>query len=184
MVLSDILIKKYIREGEIEISPLDDYQIQSSSIDLRLDEHLKVIQPNEVDGSYGKIDFKKPINYAETTRMVVPAKNFVLASTIETIKLSENFCAQVYGRSSVGRAGLIVENAGWIDNGFEGNITLELFNLTNHDIILDEGMRICQIVFEYTGYCERPYGSEELGSKYQGQKGITGSLINLDKEVI
>jgi dCTP deaminase len=69
--------------------------------------------------------------------------------------------------------GLMVHvTAGFIDPGFKGNITLEFKNLSDRLIQIDEGMPICQICFEtIEGKVLRPYGSDGLGSKYQGSKG-------------
>ena len=71
--------------------------------------------------------------------------------------------------------------AGFIDAGFEGQITLEIKNLSSNSIILYENMRICQIVFEeLDGIPTRVYG--EAGNKYPGQEGVTGSLIYFDED--
>jgi dCTP deaminase len=89
---------------------------------------------------------------------------------------------RVEGRSSIGRCGLLIHaTAGFIDPGFEGNITLELFNLTNHPIQIYQGQRICQIALEYlSSDCEQGYG-EKYDSKYHGQLGVVSSKINEDR---
>ncbi len=81
----------------------------------------------------------------------------------------ENFLA--------GRGGVFVANtAGYVDPGFKGHLTLELSNVANLPITLYPGMRIGQLsIFRMTSPAERPYGSEELGSKYVGQEGPTPS---------
>lgn len=43
--------------------------------------------------------------------------------------------------------GLFIQNAGWVDPGFEGKITLELFNANRCAIRLDVGRRVGQLVF-------------------------------------
>jgi len=47
----------------------------------------------------------------------------------------------------IGRMGIFIQNPGWVDPGFEGQITLELFNANRLPIRLSEGRRICQLVF-------------------------------------
>jgi dCTP deaminase len=81
----------------------------------------------------------------------------------------ENFLA--------GRGGVFVSNtAGFVDAGFDGYLTLELSNVANLPITLYPGMKIGQLcLFEMSSPAERPYGSEELGSKYHGQVGPTPS---------
>ncbi len=64
----------------------------------------------------------------EKDEIVIPPHSFLLATTVEFIRLPANVTAFVEGRSSIGRMGLFIQNAGWVDPGFEGTITLELFN--------------------------------------------------------
>jgi dCTP deaminase len=63
-----------------------------------------------------------------------------------------------------------------VDPGFEGHLTLELSNVANLPITIYPGMKIGQIsFFRLTSEAENPYGSDRLGSKYQGQRGPTPS---------
>jgi deoxycytidine triphosphate deaminase len=79
--------------------------------------------------------------------------------------------------SSLGRLGLLIHStAGFIDPGFDGHVTLELSNVANLPITIYHGMKIGQISFmQMTEPASSPYGSSELGSKYQGQRGPTPS---------
>jgi deoxycytidine triphosphate deaminase/intein/homing endonuclease len=81
----------------------------------------------------------------------------------------ENFLA--------GSGGVLVSNtAGFVDAGFNGHLTLELSNVANLPITLYPGMKIGQISFlKMTTDADHPYGSAEMGSKYQGQRGPTPS---------
>ena len=170
MILGEEKIREYIESGLLEISPLEEDQIRPASIDLSLDEEL--LAPL-YDGYY---------NFQEEGEMdkgsvkgFLPPGKFTLGSTQEYIKLPNNLSGIIYGRSSIGRSGLIVENAGWVDPGFEGNITLELFNCTKWPMQLHEGMKICQMVLVETHGVVRGYGEQE--NKYQGQTGPTPSRI-------
>jgi len=84
--------------------------------------------------------------------------------------------------SSLGRLGLLIHStAGYVDPGWKGNLTLELSNVANLPIALYYGMRIGQIsFFKMSSAVERPYGSPELGSKYQGQSEPTASAFHRD----
>ena len=86
------------------------------------------------------------------------------------------------GQSSLGRLGLLIHStAGYVDPGWKGNLTLELSNVANLPIALYFGMRIGQIsFFRMSSPVERPYGSPELGSKYQGQSEPTASAFHRD----
>lgn len=181
MILTDKLILKKMEKEEIIITPLPTHeQIQPASIDLRLgNEYLQPIQTEDV------LDIKNnEPKYQKLTGnvLIIPPKDFVLATTKERIKLPRNIVGRVEGRSSVGRLGITVHvTAGFIDPNFEGNITLEIANLGNNNVMLYENMRIAQIVFEELAEePKRVYG--EAGNKYQNQTGVTGSLIYWDTD--
>lgn len=180
MKLSDKDIIKCLECGLIEINPLNqESQIQPASVDLRLGKGLKAISHMQFpNGQWGNAPIypSKKVEYEDKQFMVVNPGEFVLGTTIEYIKIPSGLGATVEGRSSVGRQGLFVENAGWIDPGFEGQITLEFFNATKNPWHLEEGMRICQITFETLTSCATPYNG-----KYQGQKGTTGGALYKDR---
>ena len=93
-------------------------------------------------------------------------------------RLGADLTAFVEGRSSLGRMGLFVQNAGWVDPGFEGEITLELFNANRCALELRSGRRVGQLVFaQLDEAAKNPYAG-----KYQGQRGATGSRVYLDPE--
>ena len=94
-------------------------------------------------------------------------------------ELPDDLTAFVEGRSSLGRMGLFIQNAGWVDPGFEGDITLELFNANRCAIELRAGQRVGQLVFaRMDAAAQFPYRG-----KYQGQRGATGSRAFLDFEM-
>lgn len=180
MILDDKTIKNYIDRKVIEIDPLDDSQIQPSSVDLRLGFEF-LIYPSDIE----ILDVKDPYfsnmlikEEATEEGFIIKPKQFILATTLEYLKLPDFITAFVEGRSSLGRLGLFIENAGWVDAGFEGSITLEFYNANSIPIKIYPGMRICQLVFaQMANPSERPYRG-----KYQGQKGVTASRIYLDKD--
>lgn len=106
---------------------------------------------------------------------VLEPGDFVLACTQETVRIPTDLVAQVNGKSSWARQGLIVHTtAGFIDPGFRGQITLEFKNLGDKTIYIPVGAPICQLVFfRMTSPARRPYGHPELGSHYQDQTGAT-----------
>ena len=58
------------------------------------------------------------------------------------------------------------------DSGFNGNVTLEIYNCSDKEFELYHGMNICQIVFEtLTSPVEKPYGHSDLNSHYQNSNG-------------
>lgn len=176
MILSDKTIRALLSSGQLDINPLEDVQIQPASVDIRLGNSFSILEtdigmPVHMDSA---INYR---NIKSEKYLLLPGQ-FVLATTMEYIRLSDNMTAFVEGRSSIGRLGLFIQNAGWVDPGFEGEITLELFNASNCAIELHAGRRIGQLVF---AQLDRDAGKPYCG-KYQGQRGATGSRINLDNE--
>ena len=174
MILSDASIKEYIESGRLKVDPLTPEQLQPASIDLRLSNHFLKVDENRLD----VIRLDAGIEYQELVQsdIVIPPHSFLLATTLETIRLPNDLTAFVEGRSSIGRIGLFIQNAGWVDPGFEGTITLELFNANRLPIRLQEGRRICQLVFaRLDRAAEKPYSG-----KYQGQTQATGSRISTE----
>jgi deoxycytidine triphosphate deaminase len=176
MILSDKTILKMLDDKSLEISPLEDSQIQPASVDIRLGNTYAIVD----DSSDGIIRLDSAIQYKtiETDRYLLLPGQFVLATTMEYFKLPDNLTAFVEGRSSIGRLGLFIQNAGWVDPGFEGEITLELFNANRCAVELQSGRRVGQLVFaQLDEHALNPYNG-----KYQGQRGATGSQIFLDEE--
>jgi dCTP deaminase len=112
----------------------------------------------------------------------------VLGSTLERIVLPDDLVARLEGKSSLGRLGLLIHStAGFIDPGWDGHVTLELSNVANLPITIYHGMKIGQISFvQLSEPADKPYGSGELGSKYQGQMGPTPSRYwqNFERESV
>lgn len=175
MILSDETIKSLLQKGTLSISPLEDNQIQPASVDIRLGNTFSIVE----DSSTGILTFTNEIAYKKMqtdTYLLLPGQ-FVLATTKEYISLPDDLTAFVEGRSSLGRMGLFIQNAGWVDPGFSGEITLELFNANRCAIELQAGRRIGQLVFAQMDQAAlHPYRG-----KYQGQRGATGSMVYLDE---
>jgi dCTP deaminase len=102
---------------------------------------------------------------------------FVLGSTLERVGIPDDLVARLEGKSSLGRLGLLIHStAGFIDPGWDGHVTLELSNVANLPVTIYPEMKIGQISFvQLTEPAATPYGTGEIGSKYQGQRGPTPS---------
>ncbi|NCN40722.1 dCTP deaminase [bacterium] len=176
MILSDKTLKEMIGSGELGMTPLTEESIQPASIDCRLGNHFLVVEDRQMQ----IIDLNTEITYREIEddSITIPPHSFLLATTLESVKLPDNLTAFVEGRSSIGRIGLFIQNAGWVDPGFEGQITLELYNANSLPIRLEAGRRICQLVF-----CKMDQvASVPYRGKYQNQKRATGSQVYKDTE--
>ena len=185
MVLSDKSIKQQLEQGRVAVYPLDPQDIQPASIDLHLDRQILIF----TNSRQPYIDVKESLDNL-TEMVAIPGDSpfilhpggFVLGSTAEHIQLPEDLVARLEGKSSLGRLGLVIHStAGFVDPGWKGHLTLELSNLAPLPITLYYGMKIGQISFlRLTTAAERIYGSESLGSKYQGQTLHTPSRFRQD----
>jgi dCTP deaminase len=179
MFLSDA---DYRREfgHEIQIDPVpDDVQMQPASIDLRLGDEFLTFFAEETVLDVARAGLDDVVYEHRGDTFILRPGAFVLATTLETVTLGPAVLARVEGRSSLGRLGLAVHiTAGFIDPGFSGKITLELYNHNPNAICLRKGMRICQIVFgRLESPCLRPYAG-----KYQNQSRVEPSRLYADVE--
>lgn len=158
------------------MEPIIPESIQPASIDCRLGTHFLLIE----DFNMHVISMDTEIKYREYEgeTITIPPHSFLLATTMEYVKLPNDLTAFVEGRSSIGRMGLFIQNAGWVDPGFEGRITLELYNANSLPIQLQAGRRICQLVF-----CKMDQATlNPYRGKYQGQNKSVGSRVFQDKK--
>lgn len=188
-MLADFEIRKAIENELIAVEPFDDTRLQPVSLDLTLDDAYRRYrddihtidtrdagQYSDANRHYGLAPSWKP----HTTGHGIPLGgltlrpgDFILACTHETIRLTPCFAARVEGKSSLGRLGVAVHiTAGFIDPGFEGQITLEIANLSPVSVVLHTGMPIAQIVFEPVSPPEHDYS---VTGHYLGQTGPTES---------
>jgi dCTP deaminase len=185
VVLSDRTIRSEIEAGRIVIEPFNEELIQPSSIDIRVDSRFRVFH----NARYPYIDVRQPmedltelVEVDEGEAFILHPGEFVLGQTLEHVSLPDDLVARLEGKSSLGRLGLLIHStAGFVDAGFSGNLTLELSNVANLPLTIYQGMPIGQISFmRMDGPVERPYGSREKGSKYQGQAEPTPSRFYLN----
>lgn len=185
MIYSDRTIKESISSGKIAIEPYEPSYVQPSSVDLRVGNGFRVFvnhRYSEIDPRAPQADLTQLVEVGEEEPFMLHPGEFVLGSTLERVRLGVDVVARLEGKSSLGRLGLLIHStAGFIDPGFEGHITLELSNVATLPIAIYPGMKIGQISFyQMTTAAEYPYGSPELGSKYQGQSGPTASRSHRD----
>lgn len=151
MILCDLSLREAVEDGLIVVDPPpQDRDFQPASLEIHIGETV-----------------------------LLDAWEFRLSHTLQWIEVPNQLSCQLTGKSSLARLGLLVHTtAGWIDPGFHGQITLELVNLSRKPIKLEAGDPVGQLVFQWLDRPSvRPYGSDGLGSHYQGQKGTTPSWM-------
>ena len=173
MLLGDSEILARIKQGGL-IKPFKEQNLQPASYDLTLGGEFLFPRPDILELGKEPVYCRSTVGYC-----VLTPGGFCLATTVEQINLPLDLVGRVEGRSSLGRLGLAVHvTAGFIDPGFQGQITLEIVNHGPNTIRLLSGIRIAQIAFEVVHGCTKGYTG-----KYQGQKGVVGSKIFMDAEV-
>jgi dCTP deaminase len=180
MILSDHTIREELAAGRIVVEPFDDECVQPSSIDLHVDSEFRVFQNNRypfIDVRTEQPDLTELVGVKPGEPFILHPGEFVLGSTQERVALPDDLVARLEGKSSLGRLGLLIHStAGYVDPGWDGNLTLELSNVANLPITIYPGMKIGQIsFFRLSTPADGPYGSSSTKSKYQGQRGPTAS---------
>jgi dCTP deaminase len=185
MLLSDRDIREQLESGRVGLDPLDLGMIQPSSIDVRLDKFFRLFDNHKypfIDPREDQPDLTRLVEIQDGEPFILHPGEFVLGSTYELVTLPDDIAARLEGKSSLGRLGLLTHStAGFVDPGFSGHVTLELSNVATLPIKLWPGMKIGQLCFiGLTSPAEKPYGSTEYSSRYQGQRGPTASRSYLN----
>lgn len=181
MVISDIDIIERIANCELVIEPYNEGNVEPASVDLRLGEEFRRADLHHSDSIDLRDSSGEEIDWIHHTGSIkLFPGDFVLASTKERVSLPDDVVGEVFGRSSLARLGISVhQTAGYIDPGFEGQITLELSNHGPVPVTVAADQRICQISFkELSSPAIEPYGHED--SQYQNQSGATKSGMRFD----
>lgn len=135
MLLHDTAIAHALDTDRITITPEPTAeQIQPASFDVRIGDTL-TLRPGEPRQPY----------------------------TLDCIGLPNDVGALLTGRSSVARDHVIVhKTAGWIDPGFEGNITLEMYNFGDDPVEFERGDRVAQLLFMQTQAPSKGYTGQYM----------------------
>ena len=153
MILSDADLYKRLA-ADLRIEPMSADAVQPASIDVCIDSELYHVSSD---------------TYTHTDRICLQPGEFYLGSTQEHITLPNDIAAQLAGRSTLGRQGVVVhKTAGWIDPGFSGHITLELYNFSDDVVTIETGSRIGQLVC-----MQLLSASSGYDGQYQHQDGVT-----------
>ena len=178
MILSDRDIRAAMQrlENPLIIDPgFVPERLQPASLELTLD---KLIKCEQLDITRKRIGWYADdiTDYADDAYPMQPG-SFILASSVERVRIPTDMVALVNGKSSWAREGLVIhQTAGLLDPNFDGTVTFELSVVGHASFWLKPGMAIGQLVFmQMTSPAQRPYGSAGLGSHYQGQRGPTPS---------
>jgi deoxycytidine triphosphate deaminase len=160
-------VKRAMLNG-VDCGPKFEIQFMAEEQVFRL---IRKLNRQKTEGRFHKFRAISEVRRVDS----VPVRCIQVASPSGQFLVSRSYIPT--HNSSLGRLGLLIHStAGFIDPGFEGNVTLELSNVANLPITIYHGMKIGQISFmQMTEPTSTPYGSSSLGSKYRGQRGPTPS---------
>lgn len=196
-VYSNTEIKDAIKKDIIVSVPYNEKNVSEASLDFTLG-HYYYQQDRDGNGIYNPFDKDDIDRYFRGPKQAMPHKQWcdangykpfvnipddhpiivlqpgerILAHTHEFIGIrAEGGACEVRSRSSWGRNGVAVcFDAGWIDPGYINRITLEIYNLNQHEsVVLPVGERMGQLIFHHTGPVEGNYaeGRGGISGKYQ-----------------
>lgn len=160
-VLTNNKIRERLKSGDLHFKPeLDSFQLHDHVVDLRLGFTFLVPKQWRITErgretvtithfNKAGLDCYDVVELEEGQYFELLPHEFILVSTLETIKLPNDLMAVIYPRSSTNRKGLSLDLTGIIDCGYEGTLALPVRNNTNAQVVrLYPGERICQLAFE------------------------------------
>ena len=169
-----------IGSGRLQFSPeITPGQVSPSSIDLRLGNTFTTFRPSP-EGADTVIDLGRIGNvediasaYGATETLSkgeafrLEPEQFVLAYTLEHVKMPNYLAARIEGRSSLARLGISIhQTAPTVHATFEGQLRLEISHKGPFPCLLHPGQSICQLILEKLG---RP-SETTLKSPFQQQR--------------
>ncbi|MEW5009147.1 MAG: dCTP deaminase [Cycloclasticus sp.] len=182
-IKSDSWIRRMAAEKDM-IAPFEAQQVRNSDegrvisygtssygYDIRCSDEFKIftninsaiVDPKNFDEN-SFVDVKSDI-------CIIPPNSFVLARTVEYLKIPRDVLTICLGKSTYARCGIIV-NVTPLEPEWEGHVTLEFSNTTPLPAKIYANEGVAQILFLGADeICETSYG--DRAGKYQGQTGVT-----------
>jgi dCTP deaminase len=192
-VLVDWEIEELIKNKELLIIPLMNLeeQLGSTSLDIRLGTSFQLFYPNQ-HGIFDSTDSTAIISFQQSSLLkdldflegltLFPGQ-FVLGHSMEYLRFPDWIAAEVEGRSSFARLGIEIHmTAGFVDPGYEGVLTYEIFNAGANPIRLYPSTRIAQLRFFTTNAPSKSYDIKPA-KKYLGHLAHNNSLQFKDYEI-
>jgi dCTP deaminase len=149
MILAKPEILRQIKNGRIRIEPYDRTAVGPASIDLTLDDRLRIFNTDR-HITRADIDYRTLAKLVDISAgYLLKPGELVLGITLEKITLPEDVCGWLNSRSRFARIGLMTHIAApFVAPGISNRQVLEIFNAGRNKIRLKPGMKICHIVLQ------------------------------------
>ncbi len=214
-VYSNTEIRQAITDGTIVSVPFNDSNVSEASLDFTLGHYFYKQEFDERSRVYNPFDEEDVARYFKGPLEAMPHKQWcdrygykmfknippehpiivlkpgerILAHTHEFVGIrAHGGAAEVKSRSSWGRNGVAVcFDAGWVDPGYINRITLEIYNLNEHEsVVLPVGERIGQLIFHKTGPVDGGYadGRGGVSGKYQHTDNLEELIASWNPEMM
>ena len=184
------MLHESIPNKRITVTPLLDMegQLGGNSLDVRLGcyfithrrANITSVDPQQDTPEQRRVEIHEDTYVPVGEYFVLHPRQFAVGATLEYVALPCNLTAQVVGKSSWGRQGLVIATAIGIHAWYRGVIVLELANVGEVPLLLYPGMRIAHLFF---------YETDELDISMADISGYIGSTrpdigrITLDPEI-
>jgi len=163
MLLSDVQIREEINSHGIEITPFDETMLQPASYDLKIGKDVAVVPENG----------HTMLNLEETGVVVIPPYTPAVIYTLEHLKLKVHLVGRFGLKSALSRRGMYASVGPQVDPGFEGKLSVTLFNLTPVAVPLNYGDSFLSLELHRLDVpASRPYSGE-----FQGKETFTAKDI-------
>lgn len=145
------------------------YGLSSYGYDIRLSDKFVIYRSGEL------IDPKKNMHSITeeftSVEYIIEPNGFVLAQSLEEIKVPRDVLVVCVGKSTYARCGLVV-NVTPLEPEWKGTITLEISNTTKSPVVIYPFEGIAQLLFfRSDNVCEISYADRK--GKYQDQRSVT-----------
>lgn len=174
MLLLEKDLRRALKNGDLAFSG----QIRKDSLLLTLGEYAqllsrtaKTINPYNAQSLAELYD---PV-ISNWNQIELQPRKFILVASTEYLRLNNSHYGMIATLSHVARIGLMAHAASYfIDRGYEGHITLEICNLSDHTIVIHQGMPFAKVlVFK----CDNSIGeAERHTSKFEFHYGKPNEL--------
>ena len=134
-VLTRDAIQSEIDNGRLVITPFEADQLGAASIDLTLGDEIRVIHdPGKPIDLVAESDYR---DYTTVQRLddpyVLEAGSTIHGITLERIRLAEDLCGFLEGRSRFARLGLMIHvTSAFVQPGVDNKQVLEMSNVSGH----------------------------------------------------